>query len=48
MRLWKSKTSRQNLITLAMVIVAFAILFVLNEGKSLSRSFSGQLVPICV
>ena len=48
MRLWKSKTSRQNLITLAMVIVVFAVLFLLNEGGALSRSFSGQLVPICV
>lgn len=48
MRLWKSKTSRQNLITLGMVIVAFTVLFLLNEGGALSRSFGGQLVPICV
>lgn len=48
MRLWKSKTSRQNLITLAIVAVLFGIMLALNTLGVLSRSFSGQLVPICV
>lgn len=48
MRLWKSKTSRQNIITLASVIIVFtAVLLMYNSGM-LSRSLSGQLVPICV
>ncbi len=48
MRLWKSKTSRQNLITLAGVIVLFSVFLVLDSLGVLSRSFSGQLIPICV
>lgn len=48
MRLWKSKTSRQNIITLASVIIVFTVFFFLNQGRMLSRSLSGQLVPICV
>lgn len=48
MRLWKSKTSRQNIITLASVIIVFTAVFFMNQGGMLSRSLSGQLVPICV
>lgn len=48
MRLWKSKTSRQNLITLASVMIVFSVFFVLNNNGVLSRSLSGQLIPICV
>ena len=48
MRLWKSKTSRQNIITLLSVILVFSVLLVLDNGGYLSRSLSGQLVPICV
>lgn len=48
MRLWKSKTSRQNIITLVSVIIVFSAVFFMNRGGMLSRSLSGQLVPICV
>ena len=48
MRLWKSKTSRQNLITLAVLSVLFAVFYGLDSGGVLKRSLSGQLVPICV
>ena len=48
MRLWKSKTSRQNLITLASVLIVFSVVYVLNNNGVLSRSLSGQLIPICV
>lgn len=48
MRLWKSKTSRQNLITLAVLSVVFAVFYGLDSGGVLKRSLSGQLVPICV
>ena len=48
MNLWKSKTSRRNLITLAVVIAAYVVTELLNSVGVLSRSLSGQLVPICV
>ncbi len=48
MRLWKSKTSRQNLITLACVTVVFVLFLILDSMGALSRSISGQLIPICV
>ncbi len=48
MRLWKSKTSRQNLITLAVLSIALAVFYGLDSGGVLKRSLSGQLVPICV
>ena len=48
MNLWKSKTSRRNLITLAAVIAAYVVTELLNSVGVLSRSLSGQLVPICV
>lgn len=48
MRLWKSKTSRQNLITLAVVTLVFTLFLLLSSFDLLSRSISGQLIPICV
>ena len=46
------KTFRKNLITYAMVIVAFIICQLAVEGTidgfKMSRSLKGQLVPICV
>lgn len=48
MRLWKSKTSRNNIITLGSLAIIFAVTFILNSNGVLSRSLSGQLVPICV
>ena len=48
MNLWKSKTSRRNLITLAIVIAAYVLMQLLSSAGVLSRSISGQLVPICV
>ncbi len=48
MRLWKSKTSRQNLITLMGMCVLFAVFLFLDGNGMLKRSLSGQLVPICV
>ena len=42
-----TKSFRSNLITYAMVTVAFVILFVLQKLGALSSSLSGQLVPIC-
>lgn len=48
MRLWKSKTSRQNLITLAATIAIGIVFLYLNSSGWLNRSLSGQLVPICV
>ncbi len=42
-----SKTTRKNIITYAMVTIAFIIMTVLNSSGSLSNSLAGQLVPIC-
>lgn len=39
--------TRQNLVTYAIVIVAFAVLQSLSSGGLLSSSFKGFLVPIC-
>lgn len=47
MRLWKSKTSRNNIITLAIVAVAFLIVELLRGGGAISRVMQGQLVQIC-
>lgn len=47
MRLWKSKTSRSNLITLALVTVIFVLVTLLRNGGAISYSMQGQLVPIC-
>lgn len=43
-----SKTTRGNIITYAIVIVAFIIMQSLSAGGMVSNSLSGQLVPICV
>ncbi len=43
-----SKTTRDNLITYAIVIVAFAIMQTLSVTGHVSNSLAGQLVPICV
>lgn len=41
-------TTRHNLITYAIVIIAFAILQPMRSGGMLGSSLSGLLVPICV
>ncbi len=41
------RTARKNLITYAMVIVAFVVLQVLSATGVMSNSLRGQLVPIC-
>ena len=43
-----NKTFISNTITYAMVIVAFAVMMILQEAGMLTRSMRGQLVPICV
>ncbi len=43
-----SKTTRSNIITYGMVIVAFVIMQILSVTGHVSNSLSGQLVPICV
>lgn len=47
MRLWKSKTSRNNIITLLGVSAVFIFFLILNNSGMLSNTTSGQLVPIC-
>ncbi len=42
-----SKTTRKNLVTYAMVIVAFVILQMMVVTGTISNSLKGQLVPIC-
>ena len=41
------KTTKQDFITYAGVILAFVILTVMGDAGMLSRSLKGQLVPIC-
>lgn len=43
-----SKSFRSNLITYALVIVAFVVFSILSDQKILSKAMRGQLVPICV
>ncbi len=43
-----SKTFISNAITYAMVIIAFVVMYSLQQGGMLSRSLKGQLIPICV
>ena len=45
--LLKNKTKRTNLITFAVVIVAYAIMQTLYSLDMLSNSIRGQLIPIC-
>ncbi len=42
-----NKTTRSNMITYLMVIVAYVIVQVMISGGSISSSLKGQLVPIC-
>ncbi len=42
------KTTRSNMITYGIVIVAFVIMQILVSGGYVTNSLSGQLVPICV
>lgn len=41
------KTTKVDFLTYIGVIIAFVIMYVLRDGGMLSRSLSGQLVPIC-
>ena len=43
-----SKNFKSNAITYALVIAAFVVMTLLQEGGMLTRSMRGQLVPICV
>ena len=42
-----SKTSRRNLLTYALVVLAFLILQAMSAGGAISSSLKGMLVPIC-
>ncbi len=42
------KTQITNYLTYALVIIAFVILQTMSEGKMLSKSMQGYLIPICV
>lgn len=42
-----SKTAKIDYMTYAGVILAFVIVYILKETGNISRSLSGQLVPIC-
>ena len=42
------RSRKSNLITYALLIGLFILFQILSSTKSLSRSTSGQLVPICV
>ncbi len=42
-----NKTTRSNMITYLMVIVAFVVVQAMISGGSISSSLKGQLVPIC-
>ncbi len=44
----KNKTVRQNLLTYAVVVVAFVVMQTLNSAGALSSSMKGFLIPICV
>ena len=42
------KSTKQELITYGMVTLLFVLFQSLNNAGLLSRSLSGQLVPVCV
>ena len=42
------KTLVSNLITYGIVIAAFVVCQILIQNGQMTRSFKGQLVPICV
>ena len=41
------RTTRQNLVTYAIVVIAFIVITIMNLAGLLSNSLEGQLVPIC-
>ena len=43
----RSKTTRQNLVTVSLVVAAYIVMQILDSNGVLSHSLSGQLVPIC-
>ena len=43
----KRKKLIYNLVTFGLVIIAFVILTIMINNKSISRSMKGQLIPIC-
>ena len=47
-KILSNKTSRNNFLTYAIVIVLFVVMQVLSAAGMLSYSIRGQLVPICV
>ena len=49
MKMTKAKRSRliYNIVTFAVVIIAFIVLQSMIENKTITRSLKGQLVPIC-
>ena len=49
MKMTKAKRNRliYNIVTFALVIIAFIVLQSMIEGKTITRSLKGQLVPIC-
>ena len=47
-KLWNNKNTRTNLLTFALVIVAFLVMQGLASAGMLKSAMKGQLVPICV
>jgi len=47
-KIWNNKNSRTNLMTFALVIVAFVIMQSLSSAGMLKSAMKGQLIPICV
>ncbi len=47
-KLLKNKTSRTNLITYLIVIVAFVVLYMHEQSGAMTSSLKGMLVPVCV
>ena len=47
-KLWNNKNTRTNLLTFALVIVAFVIMQGLSSAGMLKSAMKGQLIPICV
>ncbi len=47
-KLWNNKTTRTNLITYLLVIVAFVVMQSLSSAGMLKSAMKGQLIPICV
>ena len=47
-KILNNKTTRTNLLTYLVVIVAFAVMQAMNSAGMLGSSMKGFLVPICV